>query len=193
MSASIRYTCSSLLNAFCPLVDLSLMHGACSILCNIQRWISAENALRRAVPRWCNRWVERPYFYPRCSLLCDWTMECCARLATRHTLRKCVARERHSLVFTAQFHLRITRHFFHQYWYTCPTALPVRQNSQAYKCFDCCFSYFRTSVSTSWSSCEPLYATNTSNRKQETFIYYECPLHRVLLPTGNAKQNSAIR
>jgi hypothetical protein len=32
------------------------------------------------------------------------------------------------------------------------------------------------------SSCEPLYATNTSHRKQETFIY-EYPLHWVLLPT----------
>jgi hypothetical protein len=31
-------------------------------------------------------------------------------------------------------------------------------------------------------NCEPLYATNTSRRKQETFLY-EYPLHRVLLPT----------
>jgi hypothetical protein len=31
-------------------------------------------------------------------------------------------------------------------------------------------------------SCEPLYATNTSHLKQETFIY-ECPLHWVRLPT----------
>jgi hypothetical protein len=30
--------------------------------------------------------------------------------------------------------------------------------------------------------CEPLYATNTSHHKQETFLY-EYPLHRVLLPT----------
>jgi hypothetical protein len=32
-------------------------------------------------------------------------------------------------------------------------------------------------------SCESLYATNTSNRKQETFLY-EYPLHEVLLPVG---------
>jgi hypothetical protein len=32
-SAFIRYTCSSLPKAFYPLVDLSLIHGACSILC----------------------------------------------------------------------------------------------------------------------------------------------------------------
>jgi hypothetical protein len=31
-------------------------------------------------------------------------------------------------------------------------------------------------------SCEPLYAINTSQRKQETFLY-EYPLHWVLLPT----------
>jgi hypothetical protein len=57
--------------------------------------------------------------------------------------------------------------------------------------FDCCFSHFRTSVSTSSSSakrlppsCEPLYATNTSHRKQQTFRY-EYPLHWVMLPTKN--------
>jgi hypothetical protein len=32
-SAFICYTCSSLLKALYPLIDLSLMHGACSILC----------------------------------------------------------------------------------------------------------------------------------------------------------------
>jgi hypothetical protein len=32
-SAFIRYACSSLLQAFCPLVDPSLMYGTCSILC----------------------------------------------------------------------------------------------------------------------------------------------------------------
>jgi hypothetical protein len=32
-SAFIRYTCSSFLKAFYTLVSLSLMHGACSILC----------------------------------------------------------------------------------------------------------------------------------------------------------------
>jgi hypothetical protein len=33
-----------------------------------------------------------------------------------------------------------------------------------------------------WLSCEPLYATNTSHCKQETFLH-EYPLHWVLLPT----------
>jgi hypothetical protein len=37
----------------------------------------------------------------------------------------------------------------------------------------------------------PLYATNTSHRKQETFIY-EYPLHRVLLPIKKAQQNAAL-
>jgi hypothetical protein len=34
----------------------------------------------------------------------------------------------------------------------------------------------------SQSSCEPLYATNTSHRKEQTFLY-KCALHWVLLPT----------
>jgi hypothetical protein len=60
--------------------------------------------------------------------------------------------------------------------------------SAALKCLDYCLSHFRTSVSTSSSSakrlppsCEPLYATNTSHSKQNTFLY-EYPFHWVLLP-----------
>jgi hypothetical protein len=40
--------------------------------------------------------------------------------------------------------------------------------------------------------CEPLYATNTSQHKQETFLY-ECPLHWVLLTTKKAQQNDSLR
>jgi hypothetical protein len=65
------------------------------------------------------------------------------------------------------------------------------------KSFDRCPSHFRTSVSTSSSSAnclppsyEPLYATDTSHRKREAFLY-EQPLHWVLLPRKkNAQQNS---
>jgi hypothetical protein len=39
----------------------------------------------------------------------------------------------------------------------------------------------------SWPSCDPLYATDITHHKQETFLY-ECPLHWVLLPTRNAQQ-----
>jgi hypothetical protein len=53
---------------------------------------------------------------------------------------------------------------------------------------DCSLTHFRTSVSTSSSSakrlppvCEPLYTTNSSHRKQETFLY-EYSLHWVILP-----------
>jgi hypothetical protein len=38
-------------------------------------------------------------------------------------------------------------------------------------------------------SCELLYATNTSHRKQETFLY-EYPLKWILLPTESAQQNA---
>jgi hypothetical protein len=40
-------------------------------------------------------------------------------------------------------------------------------------------------------SCEPLYATNTSHRKQETFLY-EYSLHWVFLPTENAQLFSSV-
>jgi hypothetical protein len=61
--------------------------------------------------------------------------------------------------------------------------------------FDSCLSHFRTSVSTSSAtakplppSCEPLYATNTAHREQQTFLY-EYSLNRVLLPTKNTKEH----
>jgi hypothetical protein len=61
-----------------------------------------------------------------------------------------------------------------------------KQGAQMY--FDCCLGHFRTSVSTSSSSakrlpssCELLYATDTSNSKQGPFLY-EYSLHWVLLP-----------
>jgi hypothetical protein len=38
-------------------------------------------------------------------------------------------------------------------------------------------------------SCEPLYSTNTSHRKQETFLY-EYPLQRVLLPAKKKKRTT---
>jgi hypothetical protein len=43
----------------------------------------------------------------------------------------------------------ISRHIIHQHRYTCPIALPVRQNPQS---FDCWFSHFHTSDLTSLSS-----------------------------------------
>jgi hypothetical protein len=53
------------------------------------------------------------------------------------------------------------------------------KNAAWWKSCDCYLSHFRASVSTSASSvkqlpppsCEPLYATNTSHRKQEIFLY----------------------
>jgi hypothetical protein len=84
----------------------------------------------------------------------------------------------------------ISGHILHQHWFTCPIALPVRRNPQ-HKSLLTFLSLFSTSVSTSssWAklchvsrpSCELLYATNTSHRKQKAFIY-EYPLHRVFCP-----------
>jgi hypothetical protein len=61
----------------------------------------------------------------------------------------------------------------------------------SWKSFVCCLSHFRTTVSTSSSSAKrfpprlnPLYTTNASHRKQETFLY-EHPFHWVLLSTKN--------
>jgi hypothetical protein len=88
----------------------------------------------------------------------------------------------------------ISRHILHQHWYTFTIALPVRRNPQHRNLFDCCLSHFRTSVSTSSSSakrlpvsCEPLYATNTSHRKQEIF-HTGCFCPRII-----AQQNVALR
>jgi hypothetical protein len=60
-------------------------------------------------------------------------------------------------------------------------------------------SHFRASVATSSSSakssppsCEPLYMTNTSYLKQETF-HYEHPLHWIPLITKIAQQNADFR
>jgi hypothetical protein len=41
-------------------------------------------------------------------------------------------------------------------------------------------------------SCELLYATNTSHRKREIFLY-EYSLHWVILPTKNTQQNAVLR
>jgi hypothetical protein len=69
----------------------------------------------------------------------------------------------------------------------------------ALKSFDCRLSRFRTPVSTSSSSAkhfppswEQLYATNTSHRKQEIFLY-EYPLHWILLPTKKKKRKTHNR
>jgi hypothetical protein len=51
---------------------------------------------------------------------------------------------------------------------------------------------FATMVAISRPSCEPLYATNTSHHKQETFLY-KYSLHWVLLPTRNVQQYAALR
>jgi hypothetical protein len=56
----VRYTCSSLLKAIYPLVDLSLMHGACSILCQNPE-ISADitpSAHRRLTTARCSSKVQ---------------------------------------------------------------------------------------------------------------------------------------
>jgi hypothetical protein len=78
----------------------------------------------------------------------------------------------------------IYRHILQQHWYTCPIALPERRIPQ--------HTIILTTVSDTSAPpssanrlpprCESLYATNTSHRKQETFLY-EYPLHWTLLST----------
>jgi hypothetical protein len=88
------------------------------------------------------------------------------------------------------------------YFSTYPPPISLRLTSAskpaAYKSFDGSLSHFRTSVSTSSSSAkrlppsyEPLYATNTSHRKQETFLY-EYPLHWALLPTKKTHNRTLL-
>jgi hypothetical protein len=76
----------------------------------------------------------------------------------------------------------IYRHILHQNWYTRPISLLTRRNPQHISPLTC-LSDFRISVERiSRPSCEPLYATNTSQCTHETFLY-EYSLHWVLLPT----------
>jgi hypothetical protein len=86
----------------------------------------------------------------------------------------------------------ISRHIPPQHWHTCPIALPVRRNPQHRSLL----TVVSATSAPGWASsaiferhwenfsttCDPLYATNTSHRKQETLLY-EYPLHWVLLPT----------
>jgi hypothetical protein len=69
---------------------------------------------------------------------------------------------------------------FHQHWYACPITLPVRRNPQQRSLW---IGVSTTSAPGRASSVtferpfyEPLYATNTFHRKQETFPY-KYPLH----------------
>jgi hypothetical protein len=80
----------------------------------------------------------------------------------------------------------ISRQILHQHYLS--HHFTSASKPAALKSFDCYLSHFRTSVATSSSvakslptSCEPLYATDTSHRKQQTFLY-EYSLHWVLLP-----------
>jgi hypothetical protein len=79
-----------------------------------------------------------------------------------------------------------------QHWHTCPIALLARRNPQHRSLLTVVSAtsapgrhHLRLSNilgRNSRTCCEPLYATNTSHPKQETFLYDDL-LHRVLLPT----------
>jgi hypothetical protein len=80
------------------------------------------------------------------------------------------------------------------HWYTCPIAFPVRRNPQnrsllvvvSFPTWSGIICHFWTPLRISRPSCELPYATNTSNCKQETFLW-ESSLHWVLLPTKKRK------
>jgi hypothetical protein len=81
----------------------------------------------------------------------------------------------------------ISRHVLHQHWYTCPIALPMRRNPQHRSLLTVISATsaprFQPVISETFATkAELLYPTNTSHRKQETFLY-EYSLHWVLLPT----------
>jgi len=83
----ISNTCSNRFKPFHPLINLSLIHGALSILSqhttvNFRRFHSfcpKKTALRHVVLRWCNLAKERLCFRPRCchsteggAVYCTW-------------------------------------------------------------------------------------------------------------------------
>jgi hypothetical protein len=81
----------------------------------------------------------------------------------------------------------ISRHILQQHWYTCPIALPVHVNLQhrSYWLLSQPLLHLRFNLfvisETFATKAESLYATNTSYRKQETFLH-EYPFHWVFLP-----------
>jgi hypothetical protein len=96
----------------------------------------------------------------------------------------------------------ISRHVLHQHWYTCPIALPMRRNLQHRSLMTVVSAtsapafqplrHQRNVCHISGLICDMLYATHTSHRKQETFLY-EYHLHWVLLPKKKRTNNTAIR
>jgi hypothetical protein len=95
----------------------------------------------------------------------------------------------------------ISRHTFHQPWYTCSIALPVRRNPQHKSLLTVVSSTsasgrespetFERPWENLWPTCERLYATNTSHRKQEIFLY-EYPLHWVTLLTKKKHKRTLL-
>jgi hypothetical protein len=80
------------------------------------------------------------------------------------------------------------------FWYTCPIALPVHRNPQHRSLLTVVSAItappFQSLLHQRnvYIKVEPFYATNTSQHKQETFIY-EYPLHWVLLPIKTYDRN----
>jgi hypothetical protein len=93
----------------------------------------------------------------------------------------------------------ISPHILHQHWYTCPISLPVHWNPQHRSLLTVVSATsaplfnlfvvnetFAIKAAISRLYCEPLYVTNTSHRKQETFLE-ECRLHWVFVRKENAQ------
>jgi hypothetical protein len=82
----------------------------------------------------------------------------------------------------------ISLHILHQHWYTGLIALPVSPNPQPLPHLR--FNLFVIGE-TFATKMEPLYMTNTSHRKHETF-HYGYALHWVLLPTKKAHNRTLL-
>jgi hypothetical protein len=85
----------------------------------------------------------------------------------------------------------ISQHIFHQHWYTCLVALPVHRSRSTVVSATSAppfqpIRHQRNVYHVSWPSCEPLYAINTSHRKQEIFRN-KYPLQWVILPTKESR------
>lgn len=76
-----RYTCSVRFKAFLFTPRIHLVNSWCVLYITKSHgvryphvWIRFHRKRHSIVPRWCNRWVERPYVWPRYSLPLDRTM-----------------------------------------------------------------------------------------------------------------------
>jgi len=123
----ISNTCSTRFKSFHSVINLSLTHGALSILSqyttvNFHRFHSfcpKQTALRHVVLRWCNLAKERPCFRPRCchstegrALYCTWLNSSTGIVNTAQCASSSLSRLPRDLKITFTFWFTLVNMYF---------------------------------------------------------------------------------